>query len=74
MHLFNPWLLLVAATILIYKALIGSLTTLTLLVIGTTLLILKPYRTWVATQAYLITASIRNLWTKEITWKKQEKK
>jgi hypothetical protein len=54
--------------------LIGSLTALTLLAVGTTLLILKQYRTWVATQAYLITASIRNLWTKEIAWEKQEKK
>jgi cellulose synthase/poly-beta-1,6-N-acetylglucosamine synthase-like glycosyltransferase len=74
LHIFNPWLLLIATTILIYKALIGSLTALTLLVVGTTLLILKPYRTWVVTQAYLITASIRNLWTKEIAWEKQEKK
>jgi len=73
LHLFNPWLLLAAATTLLYKALMGSLTALALLVAGTALLILKPYRTWVATQAYLVTASIRNLWTKEIAWEKQEK-
>jgi len=73
LHLFNPWLLLVVATILLYKALMGSLTALALLVIGLALLILKPYRTWVATQVYLITASVRNLWTKEIAWEKQEK-
>jgi hypothetical protein len=73
LHLFNPWLLLAATTILIYKALIGSLTALALLVTGVALLILKPYRTWVTTQAYLVTASIRNLWTKEIAWQKQEK-
>jgi len=73
LHLFNPWLLLVATIILLYKALMGSLTALALLVAGTALLILKPYRTWVATQAYLITASIRNMWTRETAWEKQEK-
>jgi cellulose synthase/poly-beta-1,6-N-acetylglucosamine synthase-like glycosyltransferase len=73
LHLFNPWLLLVATTILLYKALMGSLTALTSLTAGAALLILRPYRTWVATQVYLITACIRNLWTKEIAWEKQEK-
>jgi len=73
LHLFNPWLLVLGTIILIYKVLIGTLTALTLLVIGTALLMLKQYRTWVVTQAYLITASIRNLWTNEITWEKQEK-
>ena len=73
LHLFNPWLLLAAATILLYKALMGSLTALALLVAGVALLILKPYRTWVVTQAYLIMASVRNLWAKEIVWEKYEK-
>ncbi len=73
LHLFNPWLLLVVAIILLYKASMGSLAAFALLVAGVTLLTLKPYRTWVATQAYLITATIRNLWTKEIAWEKQEK-
>jgi hypothetical protein len=73
LHLFNPWLLLAVTVILLYKALMGSLTALTSLTAGAALLILRPYRTWVATQVYLITASIRNLWTKEIAWEKQEK-
>jgi len=73
LHLFNPWLLLATATILLYKASMGSLVALALLVAGTALLILKPYRTWIATQAYLITACIRNLWTREIAWEKLEK-
>jgi cellulose synthase/poly-beta-1,6-N-acetylglucosamine synthase-like glycosyltransferase len=73
LHLLNPWLLLAATAILLYKALAGTVTALVLLVAGTALLILKPYRTWVATQAYLITASIRNLWTREIVWEKLEK-
>jgi hypothetical protein len=51
----------------------GSPTALTSLAAGAALLILRPYRTWVATQVYLFTASIRNLWTKEIAWEKQEK-
>jgi len=73
LHLFNPWLLLVATVILLYKALTGSLVELASLIAGVVLLTLKPYRTWVATQAYLITACIRNLWTREIAWEKQEK-
>jgi hypothetical protein len=44
-----------------------------LLAAGVALLTLKPYRTWVATQVYLIAASVRNLRTKEIAWEKQEK-
>jgi len=73
LHLLNPWLLLAATTILLYKASMGSLVALALLVAGAALLILKPYRTWIATQAYLITACIRNLWTREIVWERLEK-
>jgi cellulose synthase/poly-beta-1,6-N-acetylglucosamine synthase-like glycosyltransferase len=73
LHLFNPWLLLAAAIVLFYKALMGSLTALTLLVAGVALLTLKPYRTWITTQVYLVTASVRNLWTREIAWEKQGK-
>jgi len=73
LHLFNPWLLLIATATLLYKALTGSPTAIALLATGVALLTLKPYRTWIATQVYLIVASIRNLWTKEIAWEKQEK-
>jgi cellulose synthase/poly-beta-1,6-N-acetylglucosamine synthase-like glycosyltransferase len=73
LHLANPWLLLAAATILLYKALTGSLIAMALLIAGAALLLFKPYRTWIATQTYLIVASIRNMWTKEIAWEKQEK-
>jgi len=73
LHLFNPWLLLVATVILLYEALMGSLMALIMLTAGVALLILRPYRTWVATQAYLVTATVKNLWTKEIAWEKQEK-
>jgi cellulose synthase/poly-beta-1,6-N-acetylglucosamine synthase-like glycosyltransferase len=73
LHLLNPWLLPAAAAILLYEALTGSLTAMVLLAAGVALLTLKPYRTWVATQVYLIAASVRNLRTKEIAWEKQEK-
>jgi cellulose synthase/poly-beta-1,6-N-acetylglucosamine synthase-like glycosyltransferase len=73
LHLANPWLLLIATATLLYKALTGSLTAIALLIAGVALLTLKPYRTWIATQIYLIIASIRNIWTKEIAWEKQEK-
>jgi cellulose synthase/poly-beta-1,6-N-acetylglucosamine synthase-like glycosyltransferase len=73
LHLANPWLLLLAATLLLYEALTGTITAATLLAIGVAPLPFKSYRTWVATQIYLIVASIRNIWTKEIAWEKQEK-
>jgi cellulose synthase/poly-beta-1,6-N-acetylglucosamine synthase-like glycosyltransferase len=73
LHLFNPWLLLAVATTLLYEASMGSLAALALLVVGVALLILRPYRTWVVTQSYLIAACIRNLWAKEIVWEKYEK-
>jgi len=73
LHLFNPWLLLATTAILLYKALTGTAIATILLVGGIAPLLFKPYRTWIATQIYLITGIIRNLWTKEIAWEKQEK-
>jgi hypothetical protein len=37
------------------------------------LLIYKPFRTWIATQVYLIVSMIRNIFSKEIIWKKLDK-
>jgi len=73
LHLINPWILLVAVAILLYLALNPLTTALALLALGVSLLVLKPFRTWVATQIYLAIAALRNLWTKEIAWRKQEK-
>lgn len=73
LHLANPWLLAAAATLLTASALRGSLTALLTLAAGSALLVLKPFRTWVTTQALLVAASIRNLYSKEIAWKKQSK-
>jgi len=73
LHLVNPWILLVAIILLASSAVMGSTIATMLLAVGTILLLYKPYRTWITTQLYLIVASIRNLWTKEIAWEKQEK-
>ncbi|MGC8988461.1 MAG: glycosyltransferase family 2 protein, partial [Infirmifilum sp.] len=69
LHLANPWLLPAAlATALATGPPGWALTAL-----GLTLLAYKPYRTWIVMQMYLIIAALRNLWTKEITWKKEDK-
>jgi hypothetical protein len=73
LHLVNPWLLLASALLLLIETLTLHPVATTLFIAGIALLLLKPYRTWIATQAYLITATVRNLWTKEIAWEKQEK-
>jgi cellulose synthase/poly-beta-1,6-N-acetylglucosamine synthase-like glycosyltransferase len=73
LHIFNPWLLIIAAGILVYGALEGSSLSAFLLGAGLLLLLYSPYRTWVATQLYLMMGAVRNIWTKEIAWEKQEK-
>jgi biofilm PGA synthesis N-glycosyltransferase PgaC len=73
LHLVNPWLLPIATTLLIYQALRGSVIAIAVLAAGALLLAFKPYRTWVATQLYLIMAMLRNLLTKDIAWEKQVK-
>jgi len=73
LHLFNPWILVAATILLVYQAVKGSTIALGLILLGLLLLAFKPYRTWIATQLYLVIAAIRNLWTKDIAWKKQVK-
>jgi len=73
LHLANPWILLAAAVLLVASAARGSILAAALLALGTALLLFKPYRTWIATQVYLLAASVRNLWTKELAWEKQPK-
>jgi biofilm PGA synthesis N-glycosyltransferase PgaC len=70
LHLVNPWLLLVSMSLLVISAFYSSLTALILLGIGLMLLVLRPYRTWMLQQFYLIMATMRNLWTKETIWSK----
>jgi len=73
LHLVNPWILLAAAALLAASAAVGSTAAITLLAAGAALMLFKPYRTWVATQVYLLAAAVRNLWTREIVWEKQLK-
>jgi len=70
LHLINPWLLLAAALLLLISAAMKSLAAFSLLMLGALLMFVKPYRTWVSTQLYLTLATIRNVWTKEIAWRK----
>ena len=74
LHLVNPWVLAIATTLLITSSIAcQSLLSLITLALGLSLLALKPYRTWIATQLCLIVGAVRNLYTKEIVWAKQIK-
>ena len=74
LHLINPFILL-AATILLVASitLTQSILATIITIIGLALLVVKPYRTWIIQQLHLITASLRNLKTKDIAWSKQAK-
>ncbi|MBE9391226.1 glycosyltransferase [Fervidicoccus fontis] len=73
LHLVNPWILLGGAVLLSASAIMGSLISLIFLALGIALLMYKPYRTWISMQLYLVIAAIKNLWSREIVWEKQEK-
>jgi cellulose synthase/poly-beta-1,6-N-acetylglucosamine synthase-like glycosyltransferase len=70
LHLVNPWLLLASMSILVISTFYNSLTALILLGVGLMILVLRPYRNWILQQFFLIMATMRNLWTKEIVWSK----
>ena len=70
LHLANPWLLLVAIPALTAASLQGHIPSTTTITLGLVLLFHQEYRTWIENQFILLTAMIRNLWTKEIAWKK----
>ena len=44
-----------------------------LLAIGMAMLIIKPYRMWIHQQVILMIATVKNLWTKELVWRKEQK-
>jgi cellulose synthase/poly-beta-1,6-N-acetylglucosamine synthase-like glycosyltransferase len=69
-HLANSWLLPAAAVALAAAATPHALA---LLAAGAAALALKPYRTWVAAQLYLMVAAVGNLRDKELVWEKQDK-
>lgn len=68
LHLFNPLLLLLALILLAISILRGSIFALALLLIGVVLLVIKPYRSWIKTQFYLLAAMLRSLKSKENIW------
>jgi len=70
LHLVNPWLLIISAGILLASTIFLYIPSILLLSIGLLMLLAKTYRTWIETQLCLVIGSIRNLWTKEITWRK----
>jgi cellulose synthase/poly-beta-1,6-N-acetylglucosamine synthase-like glycosyltransferase len=70
LHVVNPWLLIASAILLVMSILYTSFIAITLLGTGITLLVLRVYRMWVLQQLYLAIATVRNLWTREITWSK----
>jgi len=70
LHIVNPWLLPAAAAVMAISATPAALT---LMAAGAALLALRPYRTWVVAQLYLMAAAARNLWNKELVWEKQRK-
>jgi len=73
LHLFNPWILLTATTLLIISTIQRSIVATTLLAIGIAALTIKSYRMWIHQQIALIIAAIRNLQTKELVWRKEVK-
>jgi len=73
LHLVNPWLLPITTAILLHQTLKESITAVALIALGLALLVYKPFRTWITTQLYLIVATLRNMYTREITWEKQLK-
>jgi cellulose synthase/poly-beta-1,6-N-acetylglucosamine synthase-like glycosyltransferase len=73
LHLVNPWLLLAAVLLLVASAVVGSLLGALLLVLGAVLLAYKPFRTWIVAQLYLLVAAVRNAYSRELVWAKQEK-
>ena len=68
LHLANPWLLPVGSVLFVLSTFQGSLSAAFLLTLGLVLLVLRIYRTWVLQQVYLVIASLRTIWTKEIAW------
>ncbi|QOR94570.1 glycosyltransferase family 2 protein [Thermosphaera chiliense] len=74
LHLVNPFLLLASITLLVASiATAQSTLALAITTLGVVLLVVKPYRTWIAQQLHLIIATFRNLKNKEIVWDKQVK-
>lgn len=69
LHIVNPWLLLTATLLLVTSLIQGSLLAMIPLLLGATVLVtLRPAKTWILQQIYLIIAMIKNIWTRSETW------
>jgi len=68
LHTYNPILFTIAVILLATSALMGSTLALLILIAGTALLAIKPYRTWVRSQLYLLVAIPKTLVTRKETW------
>ncbi len=73
LHLVNPWILVFSCALLALSAVHGSILAIGLLLSALLALALRSFRTWIFYQIFLVLASMRNLWTKDIAWSKQEK-
>jgi hypothetical protein len=71
LHVVNPWLLLLSAAIFLVTAIeFRSLTALAAFLVGVLLLPSRAFRMWLLQQIYLVVASVRNIWTRDVVWKK----
>ncbi|ADI31988.1 glycosyltransferase [Staphylothermus hellenicus] len=74
LHIINPWILLLCTIVLLYCTLIlHSILAGSLIILGLALLAQRAYHAWIISQLFLLLAQIKNLWNKELVWKKQEK-
>lgn len=73
LHLINPWLFIIGLALLVVSAIHGALIPIVLLLLGLVLLPIGLFRTWVVTQFMLVVAAVRNIWNKELVWRKIEK-
>ena len=74
LHIVNPWLFLLSLVLFLYStSILQSILGLGSIILGTVLLVFKPYRTWILNQIFLMIAQIRNLRSKELIWRKQRK-
>ncbi len=73
LHLINPWILLIAFSLLLVGAAQSSLGSVLMLTVGVVALVVRMYRVWVLQQLNLLVAALRNLVTRELVWSKQAK-
>lgn len=73
LHLLNPWLLVAALALLLIAAARDPLPPAAALAAGLALLAYRPYRTWIASQLFLILGALMNLGGKGDVWKKVPK-